>query len=280
MTATILILVAIAAVAQLLFVRHRSRRRARRVYQEALTRAMADNVLTGEEVAELEKLRTETDLSTREVRMAALALYRNALHDAAADARLTPEEDEHLRALEANLGLSERDLGSEFLRVSRLRMLARITVGELPVVPCPLDLVTDEACHWVVHATVAHRLDLPHRGAPLAGIPFAVLAAEPFHANGPRDALEPSELVLPNDLGAFIVTSRRTVLQGARRTLTIPHARLQRVILFRDGLALEETAGAVSLFLVDDAELAAAIVLHAARRRRAEIRPTRAGRTA
>jgi tellurite resistance protein len=279
MTATILILVALAVVTQLLVSRQRSRRRARRVYQEALARALADGVLTPEETAELDKLRSDKDLSSREVRMAALALYRTALHDAAADARLTPDEDEHLRALQTHLGLSERDLGTEFLRVSRLRMLSAITSGRLPEVPCPIDLVPDEVCHWVVHATLAHRLDLPAREA-LEGVPFDVLAPEPFHANGPRSELAPSELVLPTDLGVLIVTSRRTVLQGARRTLSIPHARLQRVTLYGDGVGLEEQAGVISLLLVDDAELTAAIVLHAARQRRAEIRPARSGRTA
>jgi hypothetical protein len=280
MTATLIILLALAVTAQLLIARNRSRRRARRVYEEALSRALADGVLTPDETAELERLRSEKDLSSKEVRMAALALYRTALRDAAADARLTPAEDEHLRALQTQLGLSESDLGSEFLRVSRLRMLAAITDGRLPEVESPIDLVADERCHWVVQATLAGRLEVPGSSEPLTGVGFAVLAAEPFHAHGPRDLLEPSELVLPTDIGVLIVTSRRTVLQGAKRTVSVPHARLQRVVLYGDGVGLEENSGASSLLLVDDAELTAAVVLHAARRRRAEIRPTSATRSA
>jgi hypothetical protein len=279
MTTTLIILLAVTVVVNLLIARHRGRRRARRIYQHALERALADGVLTDAESAELAQLRADKDLSNREARMAALALYRNALHAAAADERLTPEEDRHLERLQQQLGLSTGDLGSDFLRVSRLRMLAAITESRLPEVACPIDLVTEERCHWVVHATLARRLDVARAGR-IAGIHYQVLAAEPFHAHGERDALEPSEFVLPIDLGVLVVTSRRTVLQGAKRTVSIPHARLQAVVLFRDGVGLEEHNGNLALLIVDDAELTAAVILHAARQRRAEIRPASAGRTA
>jgi hypothetical protein len=280
MTTTLIILLAVTVVVNLLIARHRGRRRARRIYQHALERALADGVLTDAESAELAQLRADKDLTSREVRMAALALYRNALHAAAADERLTPEEDRHLERLQQQLGLSSGDLGSDFLRVSRLRMLAAITEGRLPEVACPIDLVTEERCHWVVHATLARRLDVTARAGRITGIHYQVLAAEPFHAHGERDALEPSEVVLPIDLGVLVVTSRRTVLQGAKRTVSIPHARLQAVVLFSDGVGLEEHNGNLALLLVDDAELTAAVILHAARQRRAEIRPTSAGRSA
>jgi hypothetical protein len=280
MTATILILLAVGIIANLLIARLRSRRRARRTYQEALDRAYDDGILTADEIEELERLRSEKDLSGREVHMAALALYRRAVRDAAEDEQLTEQEDEQLRRLQEQLGLSERDLGSDLMRVSRLRALAAITSGSLPDVNCPIDLVPDERCHWVVHATLAQRLDLPAPSGGLRGIRFAVLDANPFHAQGERDPLRPSEVIMPIDLGVLVVTSRRTVFQGARRTVSVPHARLQHVVLYRDAVGLEEITGASRFLLVDDAELTSAVVLHAARLRRAEIRPTSTGKTA
>jgi hypothetical protein len=283
MGVTIIIVLAIAIAVNLLLVRAAGRRRARRVYQVALERALEDGILTPDEVQELEHLRKDRQLTAREVRMAAVALYRRAIAAAAEDNVLTAEEDETLRRLQEQLGLSDEDLGSDdLLRVRRLRTLAAITSGRLPDVPCPIHLVTEESCHWVVHASLAQRLDLPARSPRLAGQRFAVLDTQPFHVQEPRDALRPSELILPIDLGALVVTSRRTVLQGARRTTSVPHARLQHVILYRDGIGIEENTGTVRYFLVDDPELTAAVVLYAARRRRAEIRPSASmtGRTA
>jgi hypothetical protein len=260
----------------------RKRRRARAEYQRLLRQALADGVLTPEEVEELDAVRRKGALTPDEVRMAALAIYRGALRDAAADARLTDDEATALERLQEQLGLSEQDLGADFNRLSRLRMLARVAEGNMPDVHSPVQLVPDERCHWVVQCTLADRISMPHTTRrELAGLQFQVLHPEPFAAAGDREALRPAEDVLPSDLGALIITSRRTIFQGARRTLSVPHARTESVKLFADGVRIEEIGqSAKRYFLVDDPELACAILLQAARRRRAEIRPAKPTLTA
>jgi hypothetical protein len=255
----------------------RRRRSARARYERLLRQALDDGVITTEELAELEAVRKGGALTPGEVRMAALAIYRGALRDAAADSRLTPDEDAALRRLQEQLGLSERDLGADFARLSRLRMLARIAEGNLLEVHSPVQLVPDERCHWVVQCTLADRMAAQHgpRREP-RGLVFTILSAEPFAADSQRDPLRPAEDILPNDLGVLIVTSRRTIFQGARRTISVPHARTEHLALYADGVRIEEIGqSARRYFLVDDPELACAILLQAARRRRAEIRPAR-----
>jgi hypothetical protein len=260
----------------------RRRRRARAEYRRLLQRALDDGVLSPTELEELETVRQQGALRPAEVRTAALAIYRVALRDAAADARLTAEEAGQLVRLQGQLGLSEADLGADFNRLSRLRLLARIAEGNIPEVQSPVQLVPDERCHWVVQCTLADRLPVPQSvRRELAGISFQVPGSEPFVAAGARDALRPAEDVLPNDLGALVITSRRTIFQGARRTISVPHARTERVTLYADGIRIEEIGqSARRYFLVEDPELACAILLQAARQRRAEIRPARAPRTA
>jgi hypothetical protein len=277
--ALLALLLALLAIRWLL---RRRRRRARLEYQRLLRQALEDGDLSPEELAELDAVRAEGALSPDEVRMAALAIYRGALRDAAEDSRLTAEEDTALKRLQQQLGLTERDLGADFGRLSRLRMLARIAEGSLPDVSSPVQLVPDERCHWVVQCTLADRIAMPQgTRRELDSIPFAVLGAEPFAAAGPRAALRPADDILPNDLGVLIVTSRRTIFQGAKRTVSVPHARTERINLYADGLRLEEIGQSVRrYFLVDDPELTCAILLQAARRRRAEIRPARSHRTA
>lgn len=277
-----LLLTAAALLAAGMAVLSRRRSRARQLYQRRLESALADGILSAEEIAELDHLRTEKDLSQAEVRMVARAIYRGALREAVQDARLTPDEDASLRQLQAQLGLSEADLGSDLTHLSRLRMFARIEAGDLPRVDSPLALVPHEHCHWVVQSTLADELHLP-RGprATLNSVHFDVLAPGAFSVVGDRAALRPSERVLPTDIGILVVTSRRTVFQGAKRTVSIPHARLEGIDLHLDGLRLEEVGGSSrGYLLVEDAELTAAILLQAARRRRAEIRPTRSGKSA
>jgi len=260
----------------------RRRRRARAEYQRLLQQALDDGVLSPDEIEELESVRRQGALTPEEVRTAALAIYRVALRDAAADARLTEEEAASLERLQAQLGLSEHDLGADFNRLSRLRLLARIAQGNMPEVQSPVQLVPEERCHWVVQCTLADRISMPHATRrELANLTFSVPGAEPFAAAGERDALRPAEDVLPNDLGALIITSRRTIFQGAKRTVSVPHARTDAVALYADGIRIDEIGQSARRYLlVDDPELACAILLQAARQRRAEIRPARAARTA
>ena len=260
----------------------RRRRRARAEYQNLLQQALDDGVLTQDEMQELDAARSRGDLTAGEVRMAALAIYRGALRDAAADARLTPEEDSTLTRLQQQLGLSERDLANDLPQLSRLRMLARVAAGNMPDVQAPVPLVPDERCHWVVQATIAERIPLPDSARrPLVGVAFPVMSGEPFAASGERGQLRPAADILPSDVGVLVVTSRRTIFQGARRTISVPHARSEHLELYADGVRLDEIGQTRSrYFLTEDPELACAIMLQAARMRRAEIRPARASRSA
>src|SRR5690606_29694978 len=171
------------------------RRRARALYMAHLESALADGILTEAEAAELESLRTASDLSEREVRMVGLALYRRALREVVADARVTPEEEANLRRLQMQLGLTEHDLASDRDQIRRMRLLAQIEDGRLPEVRAPLDLAADETCHWVVRATLCSPLALGRREP--VGVVFRPDGAEPFHVVGERAALEPNPAILP-----------------------------------------------------------------------------------
>ena len=269
----------------------RRRRAGRRLYAERLDQALADGILTQEEMDELNALRAQHEITHAQARMAALAVYRRTLQEAVADHELTPEEDATLQRLQEQLGMSPVDIRADLTQLSRLRLLAGVAAGDLPVVPASgVSLVAGEESHWVIRATHAERLALPTPNrAPVRASTFEVDGTDTFSVRGERDALKLQDDILPRDLGVLVITNRRIIFQGARRTLSLPHARLERVVLYRDGVRLDEAqvAGAASdapvrrFFLVDDAELTAAFALHAARLRREQIRPvTRPHRSA
>ncbi len=255
--------------------------RGRELYQHHLEDALADGVLTEEEADELANVRQDHALSEAEVRMVALTIYRRALRNAMADARITPDEDNTLQRLQKLLGLSETDLRDDRDQMQRVHVLARIERGELPKVNAPVELDGAEVCHWVVQARLAQKLTIPgSTRAPLARQTFQVDANTPFHVSGERSGLQQSDEILPLDLGMLLITSRRTLFRGARKTAALPHVKLDTIELYADGIRLGTAAdGSGLLFLVDDAELTAAILLVAARARRADLKNI-PGRTA
>ena len=271
---------ALAASLAAFFFRKR-RIRARELYQHHLEDALADGVLTEEEAEELASVRQDHALSEAEVRMVALTIYRRALRNAMADARITTDEDKTLQRLQKLLSLEETDLRADREQMQRVHMLARIERGELPVVNAPVELDGAENCHWVVQARLAQKLTIPGSARPpLARDTFKVDANTPFHVASERAILLQSDEVLPLDIGMLLITSRRTLFRGARKTAALPHVKLDSLELFADGIRLgTSTEGSGLLFLVDDAELTAAILLAAARARRAEVKNI-PGRTA
>lgn len=286
-----LMVAAVLAVAGIVLLLRR-RRAGRALYRKRLLEAVADGVITNEEFAELEALRERHEISRAEARMAALAAYRRVLGAAVADAELSADEDATLQRLQQQLGLRTDDIRTDLTQLSRLRTMGRVAAGELPRVEAPgIQLVPDEHCHWIIRATLAERVALPSpEKAKLRAIEFDVDAVTPFDAAAPRDELRPSADILPHDLGVLAITSRRIIFKGAKRTVSTAHARLLKVALYADGVRFDEAQGANGgaertltrrFFLVDDAELTAAIALQAARIRRDEIRPaTRPNRSA
>ena len=262
-----------AAVAAFAYWRHR-RLRARRLYHQSLEQALADGILTDDEARELAAVREKRDLSDDEVRMVALSLYRRALNDAIADSRITEQEDETLEQLRTQLGLSDTDLRADVEQMQRVRVLAAVERRELPrIATPPIDVAEGEICHWAAHARLADQLVVPGRRTDLRAVSFTFDAATPFSAVGERSALGPSAEILPVDIGLMVITNRRTVFQGLRKNLSLPHMKLRAIDLFQDGVALDETDPPhSSYFLVSDPELTAAILLCAARTRQHELK--------
>ena len=262
------------------FVRSR-KARGRRLYQQSLERALADGILTEEEARELESVREQRDLTEAEVRMVAVSLYRRALKEAVADSRITPEEDAELQRLRTQLELTDRELREDSKQVQRVRLLAEIERDQLPHIDAPVQLASGEECHWAVQGRLADKLGLRGRKSELRGISFEVATATHFSAVGDRSELRPSSEVLPVDMGVLLITNRRILFQGARRTIIVPHIKLRAIELYKDGLAIEESDPAHrSLFIVDDPELTSAVLLCAARLRRRELGGLTSPRTA
>ena len=281
-TSQLLLLGAIIVVGAMFFVvRHRRLTAARETYSQALADAMADGEITPEEMDMLTSLRRKGALTATDVRAAGLSVYRDALESAISDSRLTPEEDAALHRLQEQLGLSDDDLEEDHIQLARLRLLARIESGSFPDVPSPIQLIPDERCYWVVQSALAERLAVRTSRKEPVGQRYNIGSDDPFNASGELSELRPLEDILPSDLGVLVITSRRTVFQGARQTVAVPHARVESVTLYADGLRVDEVKPpARRFFLTEDPELAVAILTEAARVRRRQIRHDAPGRRA
>jgi hypothetical protein len=243
-------------------------RRARQRYEDALERALADGLLTDEELQELERRRAEEHLSAEEVHLVGRSIYRKALRSAAEDQRLTEEEEGRLATLQSLLGLSDAEIATDERQYARLRLLAAVERGRLlPEIESPFALGPGERPHWLVRATAGEELALPGHRVRSRGQRFPLPGREVYDVQDTRSALEPDGSFLPRDVGLLVVTDRRTVFRGARQRTELRHEDLTELVAFADGVGMVDAEGSLRLYLVDDAELTGAIVYQAARRR-------------
>ena len=264
-------LLAAAGVALYSVIRRR-RSEARHSYALQLEAALADGILTADEAAELEAIRSRRDVSQDEARLVALALYRRALRDAAADARFTQDEQKRLGQLQEQLGLTAEDLSADREQLHRLWLLSRVERGSLPELASPLALAPEERCHWVVRSSFCQRTGLPaSQRREASAIVFRVEDDTPFEVGPERDYIGADPRYLPVDVGTVILTSRRLIFRGAKRRLQFPYILLQSISLFHDAIRVVGSDGTSAYLLVEDAELTAAILLRAARTRRLDV---------
>jgi hypothetical protein len=201
-------------------------------------------------------------------------LYQQSLERALSDGILTDDETRELASVRQERELSEAEVRMVALSLYRRALRdavadSRITEEESEVLQ---RLKTGEHCHWVIQARLADRLSTPGRKSELRNVHFDVAGTSAFSAEGERSELRSSEEILPIDMGVLLVTDRRTLFRGARRTVNLPHLKLVALDLYQDGVAVEEGDPARrTFFIVDDPELSAAVLLRAARDRRRDV---------
>lgn len=131
-------------------------------YRALFRRFACDGMLTKEEFEELEDFSEATGLSPQEAaeisRRDAVDLYRRTVTMACQDGVITDEELESLHILADLLRLPEEEIRPFRNEVNRVRQLADIRKGKLPVLKkCGIELRSTEICHWKSRCTYVYQ---------------------------------------------------------------------------------------------------------------------------
>jgi hypothetical protein len=152
--------------------------------------------------------------------------------------------------------------------LDRFRLLWRIENGELPQLTPPIRLQRSEHCHATIPA-VHDELRTRTRAIRYAGPAVRVRIVKGVYYRAGSAAIDrvTDEVMHEIDRGTLYATSKRLILDGSRKTTSIPYSKINNVTRYDDGIVVEKDNGKDQVFRCDgDVEVFAATLTGAMRR--------------
>jgi len=218
-------------------------------YRDKVKEAVADGKLSGTDIQELQKLRSELDVTEASDDKTSL---RRDIYDEAADAvrskgALTNTGVLDLAKIQKFLALRDDQIGETKVELNRLRTLTEIRKGNLPTVsPTHLSLrgvplESGEVAHYSVAVEMLSQSRVGTDGMPID-------ANFRYQEGASRSHFLPEEGAKPVGDGTVIITSQRLIIKtdNGRRVASVKFGDGQ-AFLYNEGLKVKGTMGATLL---------------------------------
>ena len=189
------------------------------------------------------------------------------MDDATTDRRLSPDEDAQLSALARQLNVTLSHDNATAATLDRFRLLWRIENGELPLVTPPIRLQRGEQCHATIPA-VHHELRTRTRAVRYAGptVRVPIMKGVAYRVGSATVNGVTEDVLHEIDQGTLYATSKRLILDGSRKTTSIPYSKIINVTRYDDGIVTEKDTGKDQVFRCDGDVEVFSVILSAAMR--------------
>ncbi len=219
-------------------------------YREEVKKAVATGDLTPEKIAELERRRSELDVTSLSQEMTQV---RRDVYNKAADAvkgggQLSAEDEAKLAKIQAFLGLKDAQIAQTKNELGRMKMMTEMKVGKFPtvsehnIVLRGMRFNPGETPRWSEIAIMLEAADTAGvAGLKLvAGMSYQVGAATPYSLSLKGAA--------PISEGNLLMTSERLIFKGAEKVVATPVDKPEEISLYKDGIRLKMSNGKALLF--------------------------------
>jgi hypothetical protein len=221
-------------------------------FKQIVLRAIDDGKLTDEEIEEIEKRQAELDLSDSEVKGIRIHAYKTAYLNAKEDGSITTAKIEELEKLKTQFDLTDDDVACEQKVLLRLRLITQIAEGSLPVIakhdlPAELGnliLQKGETVHWIeVVALKEEKVISKKYEGGSQGVSIRLAKGLHYRVGGHRGHLVSTSAVVPVSIGGFIITNKRIIFRGDKKSFSLRHDNILDISFYDDGVSIAETSG-------------------------------------
>lgn len=211
-------------------------------FKDALLKAVEDGKLTSEEIAELDKRKTELGLTEEDVRGMRAEIFTSAFAAAKSDTQVTKEEEEELGGIQKFLGLSDDEITHDKKELARLRLLNEIQNGNMPVITISnVVLFKGEKPLWVEPVDLIEEKTIrQHYSGGSSGMSFRVMKGVSYRVGGHRGTIQAEKGLVVVSSGDMIITNRRIIVRGDKKSFAIKLNNLLGSELFTNAIYLSE----------------------------------------
>lgn len=211
-------------------------------FRDAFLKAASDGKITQEEIVELDKKKAELDLTEEDVKEMKSEVYTAAFSAAKSDKQITKEEENELQNIQTYLGLGDVEVQHDKKELARLRLLNEIQQGNMPAVTVT-NLVTQkgEKIYWVEPVIMAEEKVIRRRyQGGSSGVSFRIMKGVSYRVGSSRGHLTSETGVVAVSEGEMILTSKRVVFRGDKKSFATKLENILDIHLFTNGFQFSE----------------------------------------
>ncbi len=217
----------------------------RRQFLESVTRSISDGTLTEEEMRFLQDECAKLGLEEADLKRIRVQIYDRAFAITKADGKITHSEEAELEKVRQLLGIPASELTHTDKEFRRLRLIAEIQNGNLPVAQAPnVVLQREETAHWVEPGEILEERVISRRyKGGSHGLSFRICKGVSYRVGSHRGHIVAKRAVVPISTGELVLTSKRAIFRGNAKSFNIRLDKILHVEFYRDGIQITDSGG-------------------------------------
>lgn len=211
-------------------------------FQAMVMAAVSDGKLSAEEIEQINQKKEEFGLTDAQLRDIKVQAFMTAYKVAAGDKRISAEEEKELQAMQEFFGLQEHEVGSTKKDLARFRLLHEIQTGNIPTVPVEnIIMQKGERGLWVEPAHLVEEKVLRRRYVGgSSGASFRIAKGLSYRVGSYRGHSVSETGYVIVSTGDLILTSRRIIFRGDKKSFAIKLENLLDIQIFSNGVHFSE----------------------------------------
>lgn len=217
----------------------------KRAFFKMIVEAASDGKLTPEEIAQIELGKTQLNLTDDDLKRIRVQAYNAAFSAAASDGKVTVDEEKELTKLQDYFKIPDSEIVRSKQQLARFRLLAEIQEGTLPTTQVSnVIFQRGEQAHWTEAGDILEERVVGRRYVGGSnGVSIRIAKGVSYRVGASRGNLVTDKAVVPVSSGEFIVTNRRAIFRGDKKSFALSIPKLLDVNFFSNGVRLTDDKG-------------------------------------
>jgi hypothetical protein len=214
-------------------------------FYELVLEAVSDGNLNDEEITTIGSKYQEFGLTKEDIKELGTKAYEKAAMAIMADNIISDDEAEQLRRIQKLLMIPDTEINEVKVSISRIQIINQIQNGVLPnIQPTGLILQKGEIAHLEELGNLLEEKVIK-RGyvGGSQGLSFRIAKGITYRVGASKGQLVSETAMVPASTGRLVITDRRVVFSGDRKSFNIKLDSILNIEMYTDGLNITDSRG-------------------------------------